>query len=234
MRAFDVTSSIAATLIRLAGGVSSRSVGSRPSETLILYDFESCPFCRKVREALTELDLDARILPCPKRGERYRPELVQRGGKPQFPYLIDPNTGRELYESDDIVDYLYAEYGDGAAAPRPKGMFPVVSGSLASLVRARRGTFAAPSRAPAEPLELWSFEASPFCRLVRERLCELELPYLLHNVGKGSAKREAFETRFGRMQVPYLLDPNTGKGLYESAEIVAYLDATYAEPTGAA
>ena len=230
MRALDIASSVAATLIRLAGGVSVRAAGPRPVETLTIYDFESCPFCRKVREALTELDLDAHILPCPKRGERYRPELVERGGKPQFPYLIDPNTGRELYESDDIIDYLYAEYGDRSARPGPKGMFPVVSGSLASLVRGQRGTFAAGSSAPAEPLELWSFEASPFSRIVRERLCELELPYLLHNVGKGSAQRESFAARFGKMQVPYLLDPNTGKGLYESAEIVAYLDASYSTP----
>jgi len=27
------------------------------------------------------------------------------------PYLVDPNTGREMYESDDIVAYLEAEYG---------------------------------------------------------------------------------------------------------------------------
>jgi glutathione S-transferase len=230
MRALDIATSVAATLLRLGGGASVRSAGIQPALPLTLYEFESCPFCRKVREALTELDLDALVLPCPKGGERYRPELVERGGKAQFPYLIDPNTGRELYESDDIVDYLYAEYGDGRRRPGPKGLLPALSGSLASLVRAQRGTYAAASRAPAAPLELWSFEASPFCRLVRERLCELELPYLLHNVGRGSGKRGDFAARFGKLQVPYLLDPNTGKGLYESAEILAYLDASYAAP----
>jgi glutathione S-transferase len=34
----------------------------------------------------------------------------------QVPYLIDPNTNREMYESDDIVAYLEAEYGPGSAA----------------------------------------------------------------------------------------------------------------------
>ncbi len=228
MRVLDVGSSIAATLIRFAGGASVNAAGARPKEPITIYEFESCPFCRKVREALTSLDLDARILPCPKRGERYRAELVERGGKAQFPYMIDPNTGREMYESDDIIDYLYAEYGSASARPGPKGAVPLLTGSLASMVRAQQGTFVRRSKAPEEPLELWSFEASPFCRIVRERLCELELPYLLHNIGKGSAKREAFVTRFGTMRVPYLLDPNTGKGLYESDEIVAYLDATYA------
>ena len=227
MRALDVGSSIAATLIRLAGGAAAKAVGPRPEQTLTLYDFESCPFCRKAREALTELDLDAHILPCPKQGKRYREELTRRGGKAQFPYLVDPNTGTEMYESDDIIDHLYAQYSDGSRAPGPKGVFPLLSGSLASLVRAQQGTFVKASKAPEQPLELWSFEASPFCRIVRERLCELELPYLLHNVGKGSAAREDFVKRFGTMQVPYLLDPNTGKGLYESDEIVGYLDVTY-------
>jgi len=31
----------------------------------------------------------------------------------------------------------------------------------------------------------------------------------------------------GRVQLPYLIDPNTGTAMYESADIVAYLDATY-------
>jgi glutathione S-transferase len=84
---------------------------------------------------------------------------------------------------------------------------------------------------PAElPLELYSFEASPFCRIVREALCALEIPYRLHNVGKGSPSRAAFVARSGRMQVPWLVDPNTGIEIFESADIVRYLEATYAEP----
>jgi glutathione S-transferase len=31
------------------------------------------------------------------------------------------------------------------------------------------------------------------------------------------------------MQVPYLADPNTSTELFESADIVAYLEATYAK-----
>jgi glutathione S-transferase len=85
------------------------------------------------------------------------------------------------------------------------------------------------SRAPRLPLELWSFEASPYCRIVREKLCTLELPYRLHNVGKGSPSRPGFLERSGKMQVPYLSDPNTGAALFESDAIVAYLARTYAE-----
>ena len=53
------------------------------------------------------------------------------------------------------------------------------------------------------------------------------MPYRLHNVGKGSPGRPDFKLRSGKMQVPYLFDPNTDRSLFESADIVAYLDRTY-------
>ena len=101
-----------------------------------------------------------------------------------------------------------------------------LSSMLAFLARPT-GAHALPSRRPEQLLELWSFEASPYCRLVRETLSMLEIPYLLHNVGKGSPKRPAFVARSGKMKVPFLYDPNEGKEMFESAEIVAYLRATY-------
>jgi len=33
----------------------------------------------------------------------------------------------------------------------------------------------------------------------------------------------------GNVQVPYLEDPNTGKALFESADIMAYLEREYAK-----
>ena len=85
------------------------------------------------------------------------------------------------------------------------------------------------ARAPKRPLELYSFEISPFCRIAREALCELEIPYLLHNVGKKSPSRPDFEKRSGKMMVPYLVDQNTDTEMFESADIVAYLQETYAK-----
>ena len=69
--------------------------------------------CRKVREAVTILDLDVLFLPCPANGPTWRPEAIARGGKRQFPYLIDPGAGTEMYESDAIIAYLFGKYGDG-------------------------------------------------------------------------------------------------------------------------
>jgi glutathione S-transferase len=229
MRAFDVGTSLLATIARAGAGMYAGDLGPRPSQPLELYDFEACPFCRKVREALCILDLDVLVRPCPKGGPRYRPEVLRRGGREQFPYLVDPNTGDALYESDDIVNHLFARYGAGSppwliATP----LVTDLSSSLASLARPTRGRTYRPARQPEAPLDLWSFEASPFSRLVRETLCELELPYRLHNVAQGSARREEFVARSGRMMVPYLADPNTGTAMFESADICAYLERTYA------
>ncbi len=227
-RALDVTTSWAASVLRLGVGLATPGARTQPEKPLELYEFEACPFCRKVREMLTMLDLDAIIYPCPRGGTRFRPEVVARGGQAQFPYLVDPNTGTSLYESDAINQYLATTYGDGSVPiPLRLGPLSTLGSALASLPRPGRGRASRPSHLPAKMLELYSFEASPYCRLVREVLCELELPYHLHNVAKGSPRRAAFVARSGKMRVPYLVDPNTEREMFESADIVAYLRETY-------
>ena len=228
-RTLDVGTSFVATLARLGAGMQIAALGPRPKKRLELFEFEACPYCRKVREALSALDLEAMIYPCPKEGPRYRPEVVRRGGKAQFPFLVDPNTGKELYESNDIITYLFAHYGDGRV-PLALRLGPLtdLTSMAASAWRPAFGARYKAARHPAKPLELYSFEASPFCRIAREQLCALEIPYVLHNVAKGSAQRDAFVARSGKMMVPYLHDPNTGKEMFESADIVRYLDETYA------
>lgn len=228
-RTFDVMTSVASSLLRAGTGFQVGRLGPRPARTLELYEFENCPFCRKVREALSILDLEVDVRPCPKNGLRFRGAVKKRGGKAQFPYLVDPNTGTEMYESDDIVKYLFDRYGDGSvslslAVPLLRDVSSVLSG----WPRAGYGSHYRPARRPDQALELYSFEASPFSRLVREALCTLELPYRLHNVAKGSPHRSAFIERSGRMMVPYLVDPNTEAAMFESADIVRYLEETYA------
>ena len=39
-------------------------------------------------------------------------ELIRRGGKKQAPYLVDPDTNEEMYESDAIVEYLHQNFGE--------------------------------------------------------------------------------------------------------------------------
>lgn len=245
-----VTSGLA-TLTRFGRGIFSKSIAIQPDRLLELYEFENCPYCRLVREVLTELDLDAMIYPCPKGGQRFRTRAVQLGGKAQFPMLVDPNTDELLYESTDIIAYLMKTYGQGKpdwTGQRFKA-FNVVSSAIASGYRAGAGLRARPSKEPSQALELYSFESSPYARRVREILCELELPYALRNVGRTelietippsardflglnirptSAKRQAFLERFGRIMVPYLIDPNTKTEIFDSTAIREYLIANYA------
>lgn len=77
---------------------------------LELYQFESCPYCAKVRRVLGDLELDWIARSAPP-GSRHSVELLAREGKSQVPYLYDPSTDARMFESDEIIDYLYATYG---------------------------------------------------------------------------------------------------------------------------
>lgn len=207
-----------------------RDPAREPEQRLELYEFEGCPFCRRVREVLSELDLNAVVHPCPPGGSRFRAEVERRGGRARFPYLVDPNTGAEMYESSDIIDYLHRTYGGARPSLLVSKAVAIPTGSVASGLRGRLGRRARPSTAPEQDLELYSFEASPYCRIAREALCDLELRYVLHNCGKGSRHRAAFVELSGREMFPYLVDPNTGAEMFESEDIREYLDETYGQP----
>lgn len=204
-----------------------------PAVPLELFDFEGCPYCRKVRETLSELDLDY-VARSSARGALSRVAGVALGGKRQFPILHDANNGTVLYESEAIIDYLHATYG--AARPRWQRLLAPLDTAGSTFTsalrprgrRVRDGLAGRPQ--PERLLELWSFEASPYCRKVREELAELGLDYVVHNVAKRGRRRPVLVALGGKMQVPYLSDPNTGTALYESDDIVAYLRAAYGAP----
>jgi glutathione S-transferase len=246
---FDVLNSTLTSSLRFWRGTMAYGSARQPARHLQLYEFEACPYCRLVREALTELDIDALIHPSPHGGQRFRPKVARLGGKQQFPFLVDPDSGESMYESADIVDYLYQQYGGRRPPSRLLRPIDISTSMLAGIPRLRAGAQARPSKAPRKPLELFSFESSPYSRRVRELLCELELPYLLRSTGKagwrdlgppvvrerlfpdlpvtGRTRAELLE-RAGKVQVPYLVDPNTGVAMFESAAIRNYLLQTYA------
>ena len=223
LHAIQLLSSWLMSGLRLGMGAWTRGNQRSGVKPLELFDFEACPHCRLVREAVTELALDVRVFPCPKGGERFRPVLTERAGKAQFPYLVDPNTGEEMYESGDIVRYLFRTYGRGV--PIRWWVVPLqrVGSVLASLPRPGRGMHVYASSAPAQPLRLTSRESHGGARLIRERLCELELSYDLHSAG-----RPAGAGAHDREHVPTLHDPNTGSRLVDVQEILRYLADTYA------
>ena len=241
-RTLEVATSGFASIARLPFGSKvdeaciARPAGAVPKEPIILYEFEACPFCRRVREALSQLDLTVEVRPCPKDAVKHRTEVEAMGGKLTFPFLVDPNTeaGKGgLYESEDICRYLYATYGNGAEFPEGIISTTVLTGWMPTLLRAGRGmtryaNATTHGGADLKPLTLYNYEGNQFARLAREALCELELPYTLFNCGKGSPKRATLTEVAGEgASVPYLVDPNTGQNVGESEEIVAYLFKTY-------
>lgn len=246
----DLLTSTLSSSLRGWSGINSQVASYKPAQMLVLYDIENCPFCRLVREVLTELDLDAQILPCPKGGTRYRPELIERAGRAQFPYLIDPNTGVEMYESMDIIEYLYGEYGERDLPLKWRmGRLNKFSSALASAPRVNKGLLSKPAQPGEQLLELYSFEASPYARPVRELLCEMELPYILRSCGRSKLEewmppplrarlgielnselrnRRALQGSEGKVSIPFLIDPNTDTALFESSAIIDYLSTQYA------
>lgn len=213
-----------------AGWIADGSLRKVPEQPLHLYEFESCPYCRKAREAFANLDIDYISHPSGK-GSNNRQFVVEHGGKAMFPYLFDPNTGVKMHESEDIITYIRDTYGSGRATWR-KAIAPLntLGSAIASGMRPFGGKAlpaAAERTQPEQLLVLWQFEMSPFCRKVREALCELNLNYHSRNVARDGRQREDLIALGGKMQVPYFIDPNTDTAMYESDAIVAYLHRTY-------
>lgn len=227
--AIDFGRSLAASLLRAGSGALVTTLGPRPLGRLVLYERETCPYSRLVREALSHLDLDALIKPCPPGEWRHRGELRAISGDEQVPLLVDQGTGVALRGSHLIITYLFERYGDGHIPLQLRSQkLAEVTSRLASQVRGKHDTERELSDPPREPLELWSYEASPYSRMVRERLGELGLPYLCHNLARRSPRRAVFAAQFGRTQFPMLHDPNTNTTMFETADIVRYLDEHYA------
>ncbi len=218
-----------------------------PTQLLVVYDRENDPHCRLLRELLTELQLDALIQPCPEGGKRYTHKLPRDA---VLPVLVDRDedvqvVGLQACLKHVLHHYAHVDRGAGALGSWPM----LLSSQLASALRGDAGLQAKPSRAPRKPLELYSFESSPYSRLVRERLCELELPWILRSFGKEQladwgppnlrftlkpwtpkpgGRREGMLAETGKAQVPYLVDPNAKVELFESVRILEHLDRHYA------
>ncbi len=242
--------SMLSTSVRAGNGIQAQPVAHPPKKLLQLYDLENCPYCRLVREALTELNIDVEIYPCPKGGERFTPALIELGGKAQRPFLYDPNTGKGYYESMRIVAYLYEAYAKRRLPLkwRKAKHLQTLSSTLASVPGGDHAATGASVKLPRKMLELYSFESSPFARLVREQLCDMEIPYIVRQCGRTTAaewvpppvrerlgielepelaNRRHLLEQTGRVAIPYLHDPNTGTGLYEARAIIDYLIETY-------
>ncbi len=81
---------------------------------IILYQFEHCPFCAKVRAVLHELKMKYQVVNVPPdREDPLRKELFQKSGVPTVPVIcID---GKYIGDSVKIIAYIQQNY---AVAPR--------------------------------------------------------------------------------------------------------------------
>jgi glutathione S-transferase len=223
-------SAYSVSVLRLGRGLGSKSPAkNEPATPLELYEFEACPYCKKVREALSALSIEYISRSC-ARGSKNREHVMAEGGRQQFPYLVDPNTGTSMFESEDIIDYLYSTYGEARSAGwRMLSPVNTIGATLASAVRPRGARVGALTRTenPEELLVLYNMEGSPYCRKVREVLCELDLDCHIKTTTRWGPRREELIARGGKKTVPYLVDPNTETEMYESDDIIDYLRSTY-------
>jgi glutathione S-transferase len=214
-----------------------------PEQPLILYDVESCPQCRLVREACSMLSLSVTYMPALRGGRERAIKEARRifgGESASPPLLVDPNTSVKLSELDAILQYLFRAYGNGQvpwtlrSGPVPVATSMIGVGLFRWGAGGRYRTSNPPSSgegdddAKAPPLVLWSYEGSPFCKVVRETLSSLEIPHTVVHAPRGSANRQRLFERKGFFQVPYLEDPGTGVRLHESEAINEYLMKMYA------
>lgn len=216
-------------LVRLNSGNSPLINSNKLKKQLLLYEFEGCPFCRLVRETLSLLSLNVVIYPCPRETlkkygylekSRFRPIVKDLGKKVMFPYLIDPNTQKSMYESRDIINYLWEEYGKDLKKPflyrvANKKLYFFISSLFHSFLRPlpQMGILRTPSNLPEKLLELWSKEHDPKAKRIREALCTLEIPYILHH---------GPEEKSGTLK-----DPNNDLVMNSAEQSVDYLFKTY-------
>lgn len=82
------------------------------TKNLLLYQFNSCPFCIKVRRQIKRQSLNIQLLDA-QHNQQHRDELLNGGGEIKVPCLkITDETDKVtwLYESDDIIQYLQDEF----------------------------------------------------------------------------------------------------------------------------
>jgi len=195
-----------------------RSPQARDDEpALTLYDRERDPGCRRVRQALSELDLPCLIVPC-KRGDAF-----------DAPLLVDATAEDEVQGADEIVSALYDRYAD-RDAPDTVGLLAIAAlNHVVDALRPPRRRQAATVR-PMQPLELWGFEACPGTRRVRESLHDLGLAFVSLPVPYGSPRRAELHRMMGSTSTPVLCDPGGACYQQDADEIIAYVRDRYGPP----
>ncbi|KAI7993692.1 hypothetical protein LOK49_LG11G01326 [Camellia lanceoleosa] len=119
----------------------------------------------------------------------------------RFPFLVDPNTGKSMYESSEIVKYLFQQYGKGRSPSM--GLLESPLSSHNTLLRDGCQLFfggrgmtlweKARTESPSKKLELFSYENNPhfvnWSFLTSFKLWERDLDERIHYLRHLDQKR---------------------------------------------
>jgi glutaredoxin len=78
-----------------------------PESMMKLYQFESCPYCKQVREKLSELQITYININVP-RDKSQREEVERVSGQRAVPVLVDGDT--VIDDEEKILPYLSQKY----------------------------------------------------------------------------------------------------------------------------
>lgn len=71
---------------------------------LELFILETCPYCHKVMDFLEKEGIKYHKIDISNKESEE--SLIKIGGKRQVPFLVDKERNIQMYESNDIIEYL--------------------------------------------------------------------------------------------------------------------------------
>ena len=90
-------------LFRSTGGIPSGAPDPSVEHELLLYKYDSCPYCRRVFSVIDRLDVQVEYRDILRQPE-WRQDLMRRTGRTTVPMLLIDD--QPLFESADIARWL--------------------------------------------------------------------------------------------------------------------------------
>lgn len=69
-----------------------------------LFILETCPYCKKVMSFFNDNKIEYKKIDIANKDSEEA--LIRIGGKRQVPFMIDTDRNIQMYESDDIIEYI--------------------------------------------------------------------------------------------------------------------------------
>lgn len=69
-----------------------------------LFILETCPYCKKVMSYMDENGIKYKKIDISDKASE--DALIQLGGKRQVPFMVDKDRNIQMYESNDIIEYV--------------------------------------------------------------------------------------------------------------------------------